>query len=331
MKTVSGNLAFIKGDYGDGKLYIYDLSDPSHAILQSTYPLTAKTVQVVDQLAYITGNYLSPGLWSLDISDPTHPSARGGYANFGISKIAIPASGNMAYVGGDRFRILDLTNPISPTLRGSYTEPGYSLYIAGTHVYAGGDQKLLAFDVTNPEAPALSSSTVLTGSIAAIAGANDLLYVISFTQSLIAHEWSVYTYLTVLDISDPSNPMVLGSINYLTYSSDIYPRRPGAIALAGTLAYIATGETLEIIDISNPAHPQVRTHYDTPGHASYVQIIGDLAYIADAEAGLSILDISNRLNPTIRGRYQGSACDYVFVQDGLAYLTWNGYSTMDKL
>jgi hypothetical protein len=316
LKTVSGNLAFIQGDYGDRNLYIYDLSDPSHAILQSTYPLIAKTVQVVGQLAYI----ISSGLWILDMSDPAHPSVRGSYTSLGISKIAIPASGNMAYVGGDQFQILDLTNPITPTLRGSYTDAVSPLYIAGTHVYAGGYQKLLAFDVTNPDAPTLSSSIALTGTLVAAAGANNLLYVLSFTQHIVAHERSVFTYLNILDVSDPSNPIVLGSINRLTYISDINPGLPGAIVLAGTLAYAATGETLEIIDISNPAHPQVRTHYDTPGHASYVQIIGDLAYVADAEAGLSILDISDRLNPTVRGRYQGSACYYVLVKDGLAYL-----------
>jgi hypothetical protein len=333
LAAVSGNLAYLTDDLFFGNLQIWDISDPSNPLLRSTPPLTVKKVQIVGGLAYVidTSYPFGPqnGLWILDISDPAHPSIRGSYTRYEINGVAVPESGQRAYVDGDWFQILDLTNPISPSLRGSHIDPNDTglnrlrtpLYIAGTHVYASNVHwpfnTLLSFDVTNPDAPALSSSTTLTGTIAAITGMNNLIYVLSYTQYFVPSQWSYYTYLTILDISDPSNPIILGRINELTYS---HYQPPGAITLAGTLAYLATGDTLDIIDVGDPAHPQVRTHYDTPGHASDVQIIGDLAYVADAEAGLSILDISDRLKPTIHGRYIGSPGFNVFTKDGLAYL-----------
>ena len=63
---------------------------------------------------------------------------------------------------------------------------------------------------------------------------------------------------------------------------------------------------------------------DTPGDANDVVVVGDLAYVADNQAGLRIIDISNPEEPTEVGFFDtpGTALhvaisgDYAYVADG---------------
>ena len=59
--------------------------------------------------------------------------------------------------------------------------------------------------------------------------------------------------------------------------------------MAGSLAYVADGSSLQIIDVSNPANPTLRGAYDTPGFAFGVSVVGRLIYVADWGDGLLIL------------------------------------------
>jgi hypothetical protein len=81
---------------------------------------------------------------------------------------------------------------------------------------------------------------------------------------------------------------------------------------------------LAILDMSNPASPQLLGRYDTPGHARGVQVSGGLAFVADGEAGVQIISVTNPASPILVGHYNtpGSAQDVavrgnqVFVADG---------------
>ena len=79
---------------------------------------------------------------------------------------------------------------------------------------------------------------------------------------------------------------LVGQWDYLTYATDV--------AITGNYAY-AVGDTLDIVDISNPTNPIVKGRYSL-GRAENIQIIGSYAYIADAVLGLQIIDISNSTN-----------------------------------
>lgn len=62
--------------------------------------------------------------------------------------------------------------------------------------------------------------------------------------------------------------------------------------------------------------------YDTPGFAKYVKVLDNIAYAADRESGLQIIDVSNPQNPQLLGSYDTPAnTSYVDVVDTLAYLT----------
>jgi DNA-binding beta-propeller fold protein YncE len=68
----------------------------------------------------------------------------------------------------------------------------------------------------------------------------------------------------------------------------------------------AVGDTLEIIDISNPSNPVFKGNYDIYSGRD-VQIVGNYAYVADDLSGLQIIDISNPAAPSLKGNYGTSS------------------------
>lgn len=122
--------------------------------------------------------------------------------------------------------------------------------------------------------------------------------------------------LRIVDISDPSNPAVVGS----TYTEGI----SSGLAIRGNYAYMAnyTGG-LRIVDISNPTAPTEIGAFDTEGLAIELAIANNYAYVADWNTGLRIIDISDPYNPFEGGFYvtTGASIDigvsgiYAFVAD----------------
>jgi hypothetical protein len=79
------------------------------------------------------------------------------------------------------------------------------------------------------------------------------------------------------------------------------------VAVSGNYAYVvAGGSGLQVIDVSNPAHPQRVGGYDTIGAATGVAVSGNYAYVADGFAGLQVIDVSNPANPQRVGGYDTS-------------------------
>jgi hypothetical protein len=77
----------------------------------------------------------------------------------------------------------------------------------------------------------------------------------------------------------------------------------------GKYAYVADDtEGLQIIDVSDSAHPVRVGGYDTPGFASGVAVVGNYAYVSDSALGLNpsslqVIDVSNPANPVRVGGY----------------------------
>ena len=124
-----------------------------------------------------------------------------------------------------------------------------------------------------------------------------------------------------VDVSDPTNPVVLDSLNFL-------PDDALGIAIVNNRAYVADGDFsdgLKIVDISNPSDLSLITSASTPNFAQDVFISGNLAYIADNDSGLQIMDISEPLTPSIIGSVDVSGLSALSVQvrDNVAYVAGN--------
>jgi hypothetical protein len=121
--------------------------------------------------------------------------------------------------------------------------------------------------------------------------------------------------LLILDVSVPSDPILLGTAGTTAAARDV--------KISGDLAYVAASESgLLVVNIADPANPVVVGSVDTPGIARGVALEGDYAYVADRDAGgLQVVDVSNPMLPALVGSMDtpGRAYD-VAVSNHRAYV-----------
>jgi hypothetical protein len=108
--------------------------------------------------------------------------------------------------------------------------------------------------------------------------------------------------LRVLDVSDGTAPVEVGSLGGLDDGQDI--------VVSGNLAYIAEsplsppfGGGLRIVDVSVPGSLTVVGHTGEPAPAQGVALTGGYAYVAAGENGLYVVDVSDPAAPTAVGHY----------------------------
>jgi hypothetical protein len=112
--------------------------------------------------------------------------------------------------------------------------------------------------------------------------------------------------LDILDLSDPTHPILVSSLDLDTFGS--------AIAVAGTRLYVGTdvGPYLEpgglsVIDISNPESPSLISYLELIS-VTDLQVIGDRGYATasselsgDANSVITLLDLTDDNAPTVIG------------------------------
>jgi len=130
--------------------------------------------------------------------------------------------------------------------------------------------------------------------------------------------------LTVLDVSDPCNPIRVGQVRL----ADVIE----GVAVLGNTAYAAGGSSgLLPVAIGDPSSPVALAASDTPGFAYDVAASGPshpgggtTLCVADGPGGLAIYDISDPNDPALRSTYQtqGSAAA-VALSGTIAYVLDN--------
>jgi len=124
--------------------------------------------------------------------------------------------------------------------------------------------------------------------------------------------------LQVARISDPSDPVKLGSVNI--------GGKVEKVVVEGSIAYVAAAEGgLLVVDLSSPNHPVIVGTRPTSDRTRNVTVIGTLAYVADDSEGLVILDVSDPTDPIDVGAIDvnGSFQD-VAVRGTLAFIADSG-------
>jgi hypothetical protein len=272
-------------------------------------------------------------------------ASRGSLAITGDA-LDVSLSGNVAYVAANYGGLLisDVSDPDHPALLGEHEspdEPYLSVATVGNFAFVGtGEGSLLVFDVSDPAAPSPINEIMLAGDVDALAADQDRLYVAA------KGFW-------VLDISNPSSPQVLGNRGtaqfrsvrvdghtaYVTFNSAfvIYDTAdPGAIQLVGqvsvgpgaqdaevtdTTAVVAQTDGVLVLDIANPAQPQIAGSLHLPEAAEGVALDGATAYVTARYAGVRVVDASSQSAPTLVGWYDTSdEARKPLLRDGLLYV-----------
>ena len=93
-----------------------------------------------------------------------------------------------------------------------------------------------------------------------------------------------------------------------------------AATVSGSYAYIGEGTGFVVLDISNPASPSRRGSIALPGLINRIAVSGNFAYVAAGDAGLQVVDVSDKNAPLLVGYFNTTNAMRVAVNGTKAYL-----------
>jgi len=220
-----------------------------------------------------------------------------------------------------------------PVLSGSVSDPvnlsgATATAVSGNYAYTTsyGQGRVTAVDISNPAAPTIAGTTgfrtsLLNASTINIVGTR--AYVVSKNRnaSRTSNDDGSGNSLTIVDISNPGSPVVLGSLTDPVNLFGAY-----GVAVQGSFAYVAAqgclggqpcpntkvGNSFAVINVANPASPTlVATIHNSSlpkpwsatnalDHADSVAISGTDAYVTASYSNrLTVINIANPASPQI--------------------------------
>lgn len=187
--------------------------------------------------------------------------------------------------------------------------PGYvgRIAAAGAVVYACpyDDDELYIFDISDLESPRRISRLQLCASPRAVAALGPIAFVGDFQD------------LVIVDAQDPMSPVVLSRLTL-----------PGGILAIsswnrGILCVAMHRAGLAIVDASDFRNPRLLGRANTPGWAVDVAMLGSIAYVADYDFGVEIIDVSDPGVPDFLGYLNdppGVLTERCVIHAGLLYV-----------
>jgi hypothetical protein len=284
----------------------------------------AQDVFVTNGLAFLAQDTF--GLAILSVSNPAAPVMLGGYNTPGHAS-GVCAAADWVYVvdGQSGLQILSVTNPFNPFLVGNYNTP-YNLadvVVRSNLAYlADGKTGLLIVNVSNPAAPSLVGSFKTNFSADYVRVAGDFAYVSSrYYEALPGTNVAGFF---VINIADPAHPFEVGRL----------ARGIGRFEIRDQIAFGVTGNSLEVIALTNPAQPVVIGSLQTYNYpvatnwlprspsvisASDVQVVNDLAFVggySGDESRLFVVDVRDPFEPIPVAYYTNVGQRYALAVEG---------------
>jgi hypothetical protein len=150
--------------------------------------------------------------------------------------------------------------------------------IGGDYIFFATADSIQVIDLQYPSNPQIISSWGCD-SVRALAVSGD---VICLSETNKASIW---------DISEITAPVFLSEISLSGATCD-------GIDISGQYLFAASGNFVDVIDISDPSHPFLASTIDTPGIPVRIKIKGDIALVAEITC-FTVLDISDPLNAQV--------------------------------
>ncbi|MCX6781704.1 MAG: hypothetical protein NTW66_01080 [Candidatus Magasanikbacteria bacterium] len=278
----------------------------------------------------VSGNFLytityesltDPVLRIVDITNPTVPEVinSGPIANFPNGAVGgggkgIDLQGNYAYVTlhstttANCLRIVDIKNPKTPYVTGGqnldispYSQCN-AIDVSGRYAYilTLGGGGLIIVDIADPYNPRVVNSTSLTWSANAgwsVKYYNGYLYILS------RNETSNYDHFRIYDVSDPTNPFIVGGSSIDTgeggWSMDISGDHL-YMASGGSFTTSTSTDKLVIINISDPtnAYKEGGMHL-TDSAANFIKVYGTTAILSSWDGSIYQANVASSTNPIL--------------------------------
>ncbi len=271
----------------------------SHLELLGGWPYGSSMGIVTDESRNVAIRGHGGLLEILDISDPAQPTVMSqlNFAPDGVSELDI--RGNHVYVaGGTRFRIVDITDLHNPWVIGSCGVQSFvrDIEISGNYAFVSDYHfGLRVVDISNPTAPVAVGFVPFNSRTHLLTAIGNTVYVKRHTH--IGTPTGIGG-LSVIDATNPAEP-----VEHKFLSLNV-----GDLAIDKTGQYLFLGLTndyLHVYDISTPLEPVEKATYTGIRNPTGLKVVADRLYVVDISQGrLTVLDISNPLNPLALSAYQ---------------------------
>jgi hypothetical protein len=187
----------------------------------------------------------------------------------------VDVNGNFAFVaaGAEGLQVVDVSNRMAPRVVASLRLAGNAndVKLSGSRAYvAAGSAGLHIVDITHPLTPVRVATVDTPGDATDVRVHGNLAYVADGPAGL-----------RIIDLTE-GNARIIGSLAVGTAKG---------VDVVGTLAAVAAGG-LKIVDVSDPLHPALLGAVDLPDEAKDVVVNGTIAYVADYQGSLQVVDFS---------------------------------------
>ncbi len=342
---LAGTYAFVACE---DHLRILDVSDPALPVEVGLFPAPrVRDVEVIGDHAYVLS--LKTNFTVVDISDPRAPSFAGFLMLSDVRDVAV--ANGFAYVadGVSGLRIVNVEDPTNPFEVGSLEGIALSVEVSGSHAYVG-SHELTVIDVSDPSAPVRVSSFPLAelafdleiaGSKLYIAERGTGIRILDVSSPEVPSELGFYEHGPGLDSRSLKDLEIVGDLAYaatfnkgfitVNVADSTSPFRVGHyqvgfvvedVTLDGSRAFIPSREGFAIVNISNPAKPELLSFEELPFAGSGIVVIDETVYVPRPFSGEIVeFDISDIANPRERRRIEtaGPVLDLEVVGN-LAYV-----------
>jgi len=308
---------------------------------------------IKDTLVYCGMNQGGTGIEVWGVSDLTNPHRLSYVYLPPIMDVAV--QGTFLYATGyvqDSLRIFNVADPRNPVQVGACSDSGFPMCVSGDYCYLADRGGVNIIDVSNPAAPYRTGKTG-GGGIALSVAVRDSLCFFGVDNST----------LQIYNVRNPASPYFLGSLSgtqpadlYLPETNDtvLYtstfeivsiadpssPRRIGlvyppgweyGVAAVPALNYALVADCFDgmvTINITNPTAPSIDTFLFNAGLSEDVCLDQGRAYVAQHQAGLRILDVTNPASPYLLGQADTlgtrPSTHTAVARDSFAFVGWTG-------
>jgi len=263
------------------------LPDSLHCRLVGTLEfaeqMSATACVASDGYCYVGGELSSGQICVLDVSDTAdiHVAGRTRTAAGDVIS-AIVKSGNYLCASSwdGELVVVNVQDPTHPVQAGHQNfgdTMGLDIAVSGAHAYLAEDFGLRVVNIADPAHPATVARLPL-GWCSSIAASSQYAF-------LIADE----TLLTVVDIQNPANPILRGTLSLtgVGWGFDL--------ALKNSCVFIATDAGLEVVDVSDPGNPTEAAFLELE-QTTNIEVSGNNAWLGGFGV-LYLVDISDPADP----------------------------------
>lgn len=277
--ALAGRYAYLAD--GTGGLRVFDLAGGTNPLEVARLSLgdDLRALALQDRWLYVSGLGNS---YVFDVSNPTLPALVSTSWKFAWQNRLL-ASGHLLYglgLGGG-VSVTDIGDPARPQTAAMIELSGWpqGLALAGSRGYLARNG-LETLDWTDPLAPIPVSVFPTRTSPFAVAVAGNRAFLASGEEGL-----------QIFDVRQPANPIRIGAYRGAAQVLDV--------TLAGDLAILATGEGVEVVDVSQPGYPLCLSRQELPAWTTGVSLTGHQLIALGGYGGFAVLRLETPGAPVL--------------------------------